>query len=160
MSTRRARITAAYATLKLVDPLNGLSVRGFYRDAITPVESDPASVAALVRRGYAEWFEGDEPEPAAKGRTAEDKAAEDAAARQLEDAAPKAAEPAEPVEPEGDTTGDTTGEAKDGDKPKPYASKEAWLAYAVSQRAEGVSEEDALAALEGKSKNDLIAEFG
>jgi len=48
----------------------------------------------------------------------------------------------------------------DGDKPKPYASKEVWLAYAVSQREDGVSEEDATAALTDKTKAELVAEFG
>jgi hypothetical protein len=47
-----------------------------------------------------------------------------------------------------------------GDRPKDYASKPEWVDYAVSKRAEGVSEEDARVAAEAKSKADLITEFG
>jgi hypothetical protein len=50
--------------------------------------------------------------------------------------------------------------AEPGDRPKDYASKLEWVDYAVSKRADGVSEDDARAAAEAKSKADLIAEFG
>jgi hypothetical protein len=39
-------------------------------------------------------------------------------------------------------------------------SKSAWVDYAVSKRPEDVSEEDARAQAEGKSKADLVAEYG
>lgn len=48
----------------------------------------------------------------------------------------------------------------EGGRPKDYASKGEWVDYAVSNRGEGVSEEDARVAAEGKSKTDLIAEHG
>jgi hypothetical protein len=46
--------------------------------------------------------------------------------------------------------------------PRPHgnASAATWLEYAVSRRAEDVSEEDARKALEGKSKAELVAEYG
>lgn len=45
-------------------------------------------------------------------------------------------------------------------RPKDYASKPEWVDYAVSKRADDVSEEDARAVAELTSKADLIAEFG
>jgi hypothetical protein len=160
-SPRRARVKAAYATVRVLDPISGKpTVAGFHEGAVFPVEADPENVAALVRREYAEWLDEDETEAVVKQKTAEDKAAEDAAAWRLEDAEAAIkkdaddAEDSEPDEPNGGKDDDN------GGKPKPYASKEAWLAYAVSQRAEGVSEEDATEALADKTKADLIAEFG
>lgn len=47
-----------------------------------------------------------------------------------------------------------------GERPKDYASKPEWVDYAVSKRAEGVSEEDARTSAEAMSKADLIATFG
>lgn len=45
-------------------------------------------------------------------------------------------------------------------RPRVNAAKEDWVAYAVHRRDDGVSEADARADAETKSKNDLIAEFG
>jgi hypothetical protein len=45
-------------------------------------------------------------------------------------------------------------------RPHGNAAQAAWLDYAVSKRAEGVSEEDARAALSEKTKAELVAEFG
>lgn len=47
-----------------------------------------------------------------------------------------------------------------GDRPKDYASKPEWVDYAVTRRAEGVSEESARSDAEAKSKADLITEYG
>lgn len=50
-----------------------------------------------------------------------------------------------------------------GDLKRPHgnASEEKWLDYAVARRvADGAAEEDARAELAGKSKADLVAEFG
>lgn len=57
------------------------------------------------------------------------------------------------------TGGTETAEEVDG-RPKDYAPKPEWVAYAVSRRPEGVSEEDARAEAEGKSKADLITQYG
>lgn len=72
----------------------------------------------------------------------------------VEEAAPvpAAVESTEPVEPAGETQ--TNG------RPSVRASKDDWITYAVSQRADGVAEDDAKAAAEAKSKADLIAQFG
>jgi hypothetical protein len=50
--------------------------------------------------------------------------------------------------------------AERGGRPGVRAPKEDWVAFAVSKRPEGQSEEDARAVAEGKSKADLVAEFG
>lgn len=45
-------------------------------------------------------------------------------------------------------------------RPHGNASQATWLEYAVSKRAEGVSEEDARAALAEKTRAELVAEYG
>jgi hypothetical protein len=45
-------------------------------------------------------------------------------------------------------------------RPKDYASKGEWVDYAVSQRADDQSEQDARAEAEAMSKADLIAKLG
>jgi len=95
MSTRRARVTVAYATVKLLDPATGKwTVAGFYRDAVLPVEADPENVASLVRREYAEWLDSGEAKAVDKAETEEEKAAAEAAKQQME-AAEAAAKKAE-----------------------------------------------------------------
>jgi hypothetical protein len=58
--------------------------------------------------------------------------------------------------------GQTVGETEPGADARPSRSdsKAAWVDYAVSQRGDGVSEEDARAEADGKLKADLIAEYG
>ena len=61
MGNRRARVLAAYATVKLLDPVTSKwTVHGFYKDAVLPLEADPENVASLVRREYAEWLDSGE----------------------------------------------------------------------------------------------------
>jgi hypothetical protein len=58
MNTRAARVTAAYATVKIRDNISGkLTVVGFHGGAILPADCDADNVAMLVRRGYAEWVD-------------------------------------------------------------------------------------------------------
>jgi hypothetical protein len=61
---RRARVTVAYATCKVVDPATGTTtVLGFYQGAPLPPNADPENVKSLVRRQYAEWMDEPAPEP-------------------------------------------------------------------------------------------------
>lgn len=54
-----------------------------------------------------------------------------------------------------------TARAGQGDtRPKDYASKGAWVDYAVTQRADGVSEDDARAEADRLSKTELISRYG
>jgi hypothetical protein len=63
MAARRARVTAAYATVRIMDPATGApSVRGFYQGAVFPDVAFAEDVERLVRREYAEW--ADEAAPA------------------------------------------------------------------------------------------------
>lgn len=58
---RRARVTAAYATVRVLDPATGApTVVGFHQGGTFPDTADPENVENLVRRGYAEWVEADE----------------------------------------------------------------------------------------------------
>jgi hypothetical protein len=165
VSTRRARVVVAYATVKLLDPISGKpAVAGFYQGAIFPPEADPDNVASLVRREYAEWLDEDEAE-LVKGQETDADKAQQAAAQQRLDVADAAARQAE-GEPEpvtddgqGDEDDDQTSEPLTR-RPRVNAAKEAWVDYAVSQRDEGVSEEDARAEAEAKSKAELVAEYG
>jgi len=122
---KQARVTAAYATVRVLDPATGKpTVRGFYENAVLPEAADAVNVESLVNRGYAEWVDDSPAEvPPADPEPGKD------------------APPANPTPPQAATKAD-------------------WVAYAVAQRAEGVSEADAQAEAEAKSKADLIAEFG
>jgi len=113
--------------VKLLDPASGKwTVIGFPQGAVFPPNADPANVAALVRREYAEWV----------------------------DDSPAEVPPADPEpRPEKDAP-------LANPTPPQAATKADWVAFAVTQRAEGVSEADAQAEAEAKSKADLIAEFG
>jgi hypothetical protein len=64
-------------------------------------------------------------------------------------------EPEMPEEPEPEMPDDVRME-----RPTQAASKADWVTYAVAQRAKGVSEQDARAWAEVKTKAELVAEFG
>lgn len=169
---RRARVLAAYATVKVLDPIDGKpSVRGFYQGAVLPIEADPENVASLVRREYAEWLDKDGAELLVKQETDTDKAVEVAAEQRRAEgeAAAKQADDEWASTPEGVAAADKAeADAKaaeqkparpDG-RPDGRASQATWLAYAVSQRPEGMSEDDARTAYGDKTKAELVAEFG
>jgi hypothetical protein len=78
----------------------------------------------------------------------------EAAAVKADEDAEKAAEPAAEAEVEAEV------EAELDLPPAQSAPKPDWVAYAVSQRDEGVSEEDAQAEAEAKTKSELIVEYG
>lgn len=144
MAARRARVTAAYATVRILDPATDApSVRGFYKDAVLPEAAFTEDVERLVRREYAEWID-DVPGPADPGAT-------------IGDEGPKSGPHKDVmvVEPT-DETDDGLAPQRPGDN----ASKAAWVDYAVATRDEGVSEDEARAAAEGMTKADLITLHG
>lgn len=166
MSTRRARVVVAYATVKVLDPISGgWSVRGFYQDAILPAEADPENVASLVRRQYAEWLDEAEGEAVERQEADADEAQDAAFEKRLDEAeaaVKRADEPerVEPVEIESDPDDGAEVVSAPGIRPAQAAPKADWVTYAVALRAEGVSEQDAKAAAEAKTKAELVAEFG
>ena len=55
---RQARVTAAYATVRVLDPATGApTVVGFHQGGTFPDTADPENVESLVRSGYAEWVD-------------------------------------------------------------------------------------------------------
>jgi hypothetical protein len=71
-------VTAAYATVKLLDSVTGKwTVCGFYQGAVLPEFADPENVASLVRREYAEWLDAGETKQVDKQQAEEDKAAQE-----------------------------------------------------------------------------------
>lgn len=87
MSTRRARVLAAYATVKLLDPISGKwTVAGYYQGAILPDHADPENVASLVRREYAEWLDSGETKSVTKQEAEAGKVDEEVAKQRMEEA--------------------------------------------------------------------------
>jgi len=131
MGEQRARVTAAYATVPVLDTPSGKpTVYGFHQGAVFPPSSDPEAVARLVRRGYAEWVQEDEPA-----------AAEEPA-------------PADTDADAGLSTEPSTATTATGDRPTQADPKSAWVDYVVS--AYGVIRSTA----EAMTKADLIATYG
>lgn len=75
----------------------------------------------------------------------------------VDEAAPESALAVPAGTPVPDVLPDPT--PQDPARPAGNASTAAWVDYAVSKRAEGVSEADARAAAEGRTRGDLIAEL-
>lgn len=147
--SRRARVLAPYATVKITDSATGQpAVVGFYQGAVLPPEADPENVASLVRREYAEWLDAGEEQAVEEQEDEQVKAQEEAAEQRAADA--EAA--AEASEQDADVEAPV--------RPAVAAPKAEWVSYAVAVRDEGVSEEDARAAAEAKTKAELVEEFG
>jgi hypothetical protein len=124
------KVTAPYVTCKVRDDLGGESVRGFYEGGVLPASADPENVKILVEKGMVEKVTAPEPEPATEPAVLVD-----------EDRDDLDAEPAP-------------------DRPLVGASKADWVEFAVTQRADGVSEEDARVEAENSTKAELVARFG
>jgi len=154
MSTRRARVTVAYATVKLLDPATGKwTVAGFYRDAVLPIEADPENVASLVRREYAEWLDS--------GEAGDVQKQEDDAVKAQEEAAQKRTDESEAAGPAADKAAGVTDDAdEDDDAPRPggNASRDDWAAYAESKGA--AKDETRPVDQGGLSRDDLRLKYG
>lgn len=130
-------VTAPYVTLRVKDQTGAEVLLGFYEAAPVPDSVDKDDLERHLRKGMI-----------AKAGTEEADAASPVGRPVQFDAAGMPA-PAK-----------TAGEGRPDGQPALYASKSAWVDYAVTQRADGVSEEDARADAEGKSKAELLAEHG
>lgn len=124
------RVTAMYITPKVRDDVNGGFVHRGYYEGAV-LQGDNIDAASLKHHVDNDMLAEVDPPVEAKAEPVE---------VQVE---PIVVEPAGPLV-----------------RPHGNAAQTAWLDYAVSKRAEGVSEEDARAALSEKTKAELVAEFG
>jgi hypothetical protein len=164
------RVCAPYVTVRVNQPGGGETVLGFYEGGTLPESAHKESVEALLAKGMIEETDGPTPEEQAAedakvekaAREKADKAAEQVAAEEQKKADERAAKMAA-AKSEDAKQAKGTGELPYDEEPVPppvSASKGDWVSYAVSQREDGVSEGDARLEAEGKSKNDLINEYG
>lgn len=126
-----------HVLVKIIDEASGQpTVIAFAEGGTIPPSADPEDVKRLVVKGALVEVEAAEA----------DKPAKETALRPVTSApvAPAAAKPADkPV------------------APQPNATRAEWIAYAVANRAAGVSESDAKAEAEAMpNKADLIAKYG
>lgn len=147
-----------YITIKVRPDSGGTVLRELYQGAPAPDNADPDDLARLVRKGalveegtYAgdvlavpagNPIPGEPPNVSVTEQPANAGSIGDRLRRQQE-------------------TGEQAekGPRADG-RPLRNQPKDDWVAYAVTQRAEDQSEDDARATAEAKSKSDLIAEYG
>jgi hypothetical protein len=145
-----------YVTIKVRGDA-GLVLREFYAGAPVPENADPDDRARLLRKGAiveegtpeAELvavpagtpIPGEPPNEPVTEQPVVSGAVDERVARAL-------------------AAADKVSTTDAGGRPKDYASKPEWVDWAVSQRPEDVSEEDARAQAEAKTKADLVAEYG
>ena len=133
------KVTAAYVTLRVPNELGQEVLLGFYEGAVVPEHVNQDDLDRHLRKSMV----------AEEGTPEADAASPVGRPVNFDDAGM----PVSPQPPAGDQGG------RDG-RPSVRASKDDWVTYAASQRAEGVSEDDARAEAEGKSKAELVAKFG
>jgi hypothetical protein len=147
-------VAAPYVTLKVKGQQGQDVTLGFYEGAILPDGADSDDLERLIRKGMV--VEADSPEaefavPAGTPKPGEPPnvpvTEQPVQALPLEERQRRQMEAAE------------QGEQRGG-RPRVNASKEDWVEYAVTQRADGVSEDDARAEAQAMSKADLIAKSG
>lgn len=176
MAKTKARVyvvTAPYVMLKCKDLQGGLQVLEFYQGGVLPESADPVNLKALVDKGMVAESGSDDAELIYGGgpTLAEMRQlkADEVAAAEAEKALKSPAKSKTAVEDADDDDADTKDADADADaeaekangRPRANASLEAWQEYAVAKQvADGASEEDAKAAVEGKTRNQLVTEFG
>jgi hypothetical protein len=147
-------VTAPYITLKVRGQAGALVLGELYQGAPVPENADPENVQRLLDKGMVAVVGTAEAdllgvpagtpipgEPPNVPVTEQSGASITPADRM--DRAMTAAE-----------------QSRKSGRPQGNAPKADWVTYAVSQRAEGVSEQDAQAEAEAKTKADLVAEYG
>lgn len=128
------RVTAPYATLRVPNEVGQEILVGFYEGAVLPQGINRDDLDRHIRKGMV-----------AEEGTPEAEVAVPVGMPVQFDAAGMPTEPAATTRP---------------GRPPVNAPKAEWVAYAVTQRAEGTSEDDARTAAESMSKADLIAKYG
>lgn len=148
------KVAWPYVTVKLRSE-TGLVIREFYAGAPVPANADPDDCDRLVRKGalidedapYADVLAVPAGTPIPGEPPNVPVTETPAVAGNLDERLRLQAEAA-------------AAQADPGGRPKDYASKGEWVEYAVSKRADDVSEDDARSSAEGKTKDALIAEHG
>lgn len=156
-------VVAPYVTLKCRDIRGGLQVLEFYQGATVPEEADAESLKSLLDKNMVAEVGSEDADLAATGKPLAEAKREKAAADARVEAEAKLAgkaSTARTASTSDDTSDEVAADTTINGRPKASASKEEWVTYAVDQRGDLVSEEDARAAAEAKTKADLVAEFG
>lgn len=151
-------VTAPYVTFRAKDSAGGSILREMYQGGTLPDNADPNNVERLLEKKMIAEVGSQEAdllgvpagspipgEPPNVPVTEQSPAYVDQQARlqRAQDAVDQA---------------DRTDQR--GGRPRVNASKEDWVEYAVTQRAESVSEDDARVEAQALSKSDLIAKSG
>jgi hypothetical protein len=149
-------VIAPYITVKCRDDVaGGMIIREFYQGGVLPDGADPDNVKRLEESGMV--ADQDTPEADVMGVPAGTPIPGEPPNVPVTETAQGSALPpdvrmANALE--------AAGLASTGGRPGRNDSKAAWVDYAVSQRPDDMSEEDARAEAEAKSKADLIAQYG
>ena len=128
---KAVRIVGPFATAPMGTP-DGRQIRSLARGAVLPGDVSAGQARHLIDVGLAELVKAESAQDV--GTVAET----DQTTAQATTTTPAA--------------GDT--------RPTSRSTKDEWVTYAVTQRPEGTSEEDARAAAEATSKNELMATYG
>ena len=155
--TKQYVVTAPYVTLKVKDQAGGTVVGELYQGAPVPDSADPENVQRLVAKGM--LAEAGTSEADLLGVPAGTPVPGEPPNVPVTEQSGASITPADRLLRAQDANDRAERQTGDG-RPSVRAPKDDWVTYAVSQRAEGVSEEDARAEAEGKSKAELVAKFG
>lgn len=153
-------VVAPYVTLKMRDDAGGTVMRGmlegggFSRDDV-----DEANLRHHVETGLVAAKDSDEAEYAGPAGTPKPGEPPNVPVEETGDPRRLPAQERLAAQQEAAQQAERQAARPDG-QPAPYAAKTAWVDYAVSCRADGVSEEDARREAEGMSKADLIRTHG
>jgi hypothetical protein len=152
-------VTRPYVTLKVKDENTGAEVvREFYEGGVLPDGCVQDDVDRLLRKEMIAEEGSDEARLAAPAGTPKPGEPPNVPVTEVPAGSlPLAERQVRQLEAQRQAEGQS---ARPEGQPAPYASKGAWVDYAVSRRADGVSEEEARAEAEGKSKADLIHDHG
>jgi hypothetical protein len=146
-------VTAPYVTLRIKDNNTGSHVlTGYYAGATVPEDVHPVDLDRHLQKGMVSETGTDQAEllgvPAGTPVPGEPPNV------------PVTEQPAVNLPTEERLRRATEAAAGTDARPKDYASKAAWVDYAVAQRSPDVSEENARAEAEALTKPELVARYG
>lgn len=153
-------VTAPYVTLKVKDLTGQEAVLGFYESGTLPDGANKDDVERLIRKGMVAESGTAEADLAAPAGTPKPGEPPNVPVTEQPIAALPLAERQRLQQEAADKVAADAAKAKEGAAPSARASKDEWVDWAVAQRAEDVSEQDARAEAEAMTKNDLMAKYG